>query len=132
MSAREAAVAALVATLDAALLPTLRLEEGVPEVIPDGGLVVVRDGRLVNATTMLSPLSYIHEHEAEVECFARTRAARDTLLMAIGTALAADRTLGGTVEWCEPGAPELDFDTAGASARVPVMLTFTTVATPLA
>jgi hypothetical protein len=141
VSARETAIAALAARLDAALaVPVLR-DEPWPERVPASGLVIVRDGRLLTATTMISPLAYIHEHEAEVEVIvpagARARTMLDGLLVALGAALAAHRTLSGAVDYLEVGAPDLDaFDIgeAGAvrAARVPVTLTFTTEDTPLA
>jgi hypothetical protein len=141
MSARETAIAALAARLAASLaVPVLR-DEPWPERVPAGGLVIVRDGRLLNATTMLSPLSYIHEHEAEVEVIvAATAAARstlDALLVAIGAAIAGARTLDGAVEYAEVGAPDLDTAEIGESAavraaRIPVTLMFTTAETPLA
>lgn len=140
-SAREAALAALAATLDAALpVPVLR-DEPWPERVPPAGLVMVRDGRLSSATVILSPLSYIHEHEAEVEAIvpagAHDRAALDALLVAIGAALAADRSLGETVDYTDVSAPDLDAFTVGEAAavrsgRVGVTLTFTTADTPLA
>jgi hypothetical protein len=64
-------------------------------------------------------------------------AALDSLLTAIGAAIASDRTLGGAVEWSQPGAPsftDAEFDGAAAAraATIPVNLWFTTTDTPLA
>ena len=51
----------------------------------------------------LSPLRYHYQHRAEVEAVVQTGAGRDTafdaLAAAVGTALAADRTLGGLCDW---------------------------------
>ncbi len=59
-------------------------------------------------------------------------AALDTLLASIGTAFAADRTLGGLCDWVEPEAPKpVDLPIEGATALkaavVPVILTYATV-----
>jgi hypothetical protein len=58
-------------------------------------------------------------------------------LTAIDDAITADRTLGGCVEWAQPGAPEFQdvaFQGAAAArtALVPVTLWFTTAGSPLA
>jgi len=57
--------------------------------------------------------------------------------VAIGAAIAADRTLGGAVDWAQPGAPEfedVEFEGAAAAraASVPVTLFFTVAGSPLA
>jgi hypothetical protein len=148
MSARETAIAALHAGLMAALAvrspaPVILRNETVPQRIPPGGLVVVRDGETLSETAMFSPLAWAIEHGAEVEIVVAgaTPAERDTalddLLSAIGAAVAADRTLGGAVEWAAPGAPRFDdvvVEGAAASraALVTVTLAFTAPATPLA
>ncbi|WP_297857071.1 hypothetical protein [Elioraea sp.] len=94
-------------------------------------------------TAILSPLAWAIEHRAEVEVTVggATPAARnallDALLVAIGAAIAADRTLGGAVDWAQPGAPEfedVEFEGAAAAraASVPVALFFTVAGSPLA
>lgn len=148
MSAREAAIAALagaltstLATLDPA--PTVLRNETVPQRIAEGGLVVVRDGETTDETAILSPLRWQIEHRTEVEVIvagpspAERASALDVLLAAIGVAIASDRTLGGAVEWAQPGAPsftDAEFEGAAAAraATVPVTLWFTTTDTPLA
>ena len=71
----------------------------------------------------MSPLQYHWRHRAEVEVIVqgKTPAARDSafdaLAAAIGTALAADRTLGGLCDWSEPDAPQpVDLPIEGAQA----------------
>lgn len=147
-SARESALAALSAAIAHALtapppaVPVLR-EEPVPQRIPPQGLVFVLDGAAAQEVPVLSPLRWQIEQEAAVVVFApgATIAARqillDGLLVRIGAALAADRTLGGAVEWCNPGSPsfeDAEFDGAAAPrvATVPVTLMFTAAGTPLA
>jgi hypothetical protein len=148
VSVREAAIAGLYGQLTIALAildpaPTVLRNETVPQRIQEGGLVVVRDGETTEQTAILSPLRWQIEHRAEVEVIvtgatpADRTAALDTLLAAIGAAIASDRTLGGAVEWSQPGAPsftDAEFDGAAAAraATVPVTLWFTTTGTPLA
>ena len=85
-----------------------------PPEVPDGGLVVLRDGDPGDPEIVLSPVTYQWEHVAEIEIIvaegedaARTTAL-DDILAAIGVALKADRTLGGAVDEvrAEPPVPE--------------------------
>lgn len=148
MSVRETAIAALHDGLVAALAqrdpaPSVLRNETVPQRIPAGGLVVVRDGETLSETAMFSPLAWAIEHGAEVEIVvagatpSERDAALDDLLSAIGAAIAADRTLRGAVEWAGPGAPRFeDIVVEGAAASraalITVTLAFTAPATPLA
>jgi hypothetical protein len=142
MSVRETALAALSARLGAALAarnpaPKVLRNETVPQRLPAGGLVVIRDGETLEETAILSPLAWAIEHRAEVEVVAATGALLDTLLVDIAAAIAGDRTLGGAVEWAQPGAPSFDdAETEGAAAAraasVPVTLSFTVAGSPLA
>jgi hypothetical protein len=70
-----------------------------PEKVPAAGVVILRDGDPGPPEVWLSPPGYYYEHRAEIEVVVDGNpAARDTafdaLRLAIGTALAADRTLG--------------------------------------
>jgi hypothetical protein len=142
MSVRETALAALSVRLSAALAarnpaPKVLRNETVPQRLPPGGLVVVRDGETVEETPILSPLAWAVEHRAEVEVVAASGATLDALLVDIAAAIAGDRTLGGAVEWTQPGAPTFDdAETEGAAAAraasVPVTLSFTVAGSPLA
>lgn len=148
MSVREAAIAALHTRLVASLAdrdpaPLVLRGETVPQRLPPGGLVVLRDGEAVEETAILSPLAWAIEHRAEVEVTVAgaTPAARnallDALLVDIAAAITADRTLGGAVEWTQPGAPDfedVEFEGAAAAraASVPVTLFFTVAGSPLA
>ena len=142
MSARETALAALSARLGAALAarspaPKVLRNETVPQRLPVGGLAVVRDGETVEEIPILSPLAWAVDHRAEVEVVAATGALLDALLVDIAAAIAGDRTLGGAVEWAQPGAPSFDdVETEGAAAAraasVPVTLSFTVAGSPLA
>jgi hypothetical protein len=148
MSAREAAIAALHSRLVASIglrnpAPLVLRGETIPQRIPPGGLVVVRDGETVEETPILSPLAWQIEHRAEVEITVAgaTPAVRNTLLDAllvdVDAAITANRTLGGTVEWAQPGSAafeDVEFEGAAAAraAAIPVTLWFTVAGSPLA
>jgi len=148
MSARETAIAALTSRLTTSLAvrnpaPIVLRGETVPQRIPPGGLVVVRDGETVEETPILSPLAWQIEYRAEVEVTVAgaTPGARNTLLDAllvdIAAAIAANRTLGGAVEWTQPGSADfedVEFEGAAAAraAAIPVTLWFTVAGSPLA
>jgi hypothetical protein len=148
VSARETAIAALHSRLVTSLAarnpaPVVLRGETIPQRIPAGGLVVIRDGETVEETPILSPLAWQIEHRAEVEVSVSgaTPAARnsllDTLLVDIAAAITANRSLGGAVEWAQPGSAsfeDVDFEGAAAAraAAVPVTLWFTVAGSPLA
>jgi hypothetical protein len=134
---REAILQALLAALQTVPGATVLREEVLPERLPGGGLVILRDGDPGASEVTLSPLAYHYEHRAEIEVIVqgKTPAARasafDTIVQAIGTALAADRTLGGLCDWTEAQAPQpVDLPVEGAAALkaviIPVTLTYTT------
>jgi hypothetical protein len=148
MSARETALAALQARLAIALAvrnpaPLVLRNETVPQRLPPGGLVVLRDGNTVEETPILSPPAWQIEHRAEIEvtvagAMPGARAALlDALLVDIGTAITGNRSLGGAVEWAQPGAADfedVEFEGAAAAraATIPVSLFFTAAGSPLA
>jgi hypothetical protein len=105
--------------------------------MPNGGMIVLRDGSSGEPETLLSPLTYIYEHIATLEVIVQNadQAARDAmlddLLINIGAIIAGNRTFGGLAEWTEARAPEfLDEPVEGAAtlrmATVPVMIRFFT------
>ena len=131
---RESILAALHARLQPLVATVLR-DEVLPERIPPDGLIILRDGQPGDPEVTLSPLRYHFQHRAELEVIiqsANDRAtAFDTLIAAIGTALAADRTLGGLCDWIEAEAPaSVDLPVEGAvslkAAVVTVLLHYTT------
>ena len=130
MSARETALTALLAVVTAAAgSATVERNADAPERLPAGGLVVLRDGSQTDAVEMFSPLRYAVTHQADVEIVAASEAARDTLLAAIVTAIVANRTLSGAVDWAQPEAPDLalvDFENAPGqfAARLGVSLLY--------
>jgi hypothetical protein len=146
-SMRETAISALLDVLQAAILflaptPTVLRNETVPQRLPPGGVLVLQDGETEEATAMLSPLAYAIRHRAELEITvggadeAERTEQLDALLGAVAAALVADRTLGGAVEWSEPGPPLIEpVPVEGAAALkaalLPITLWFTAPDTPL-
>ena len=131
---RETIVAALHARLQPLAALTLR-DEVLPERIPAAGLIILRDGQPGEPEMTLSPLRYHYQHRAELEVVVQAGSGRasafDELIAAIGAALEADRTLGGTCDWVEPEAPtSVDLAIEGAAslkaAVITVVLHYTT------
>lgn len=138
-TARDAILAMLLARLQPLDATVLR-DEVLPERIPPAGLIILRDGQPGDPEVTLSPLRYHYQHRAELEVVVQAgsdrSAAFDTLITAIGSALTADRTLGGLCDWVEPEAPvPVDLPVEGAAAIkaavITVVLHYTT-ASPLA
>ena len=136
---RETVLAALQTRLQPLAALVLR-DEVLPERIPAAGLIILRDGQPGEPEVTLSPLRYHYQHRAELEVVVQAGTGRatpfDTLIAAIGTALEADRTLGGLCDWIEPEAPaSVDLPIEGAAAlkaaAITVVLHYTTTG-PLA
>ena len=136
---RETILQALLAVLQAVPGPAVLRGAILPERIPTGGLLVLRDGDPGTPDVTLSPLQYHFEHRAEVEVIVQGKtpadrdAAFDVLLAKLATAIITDRTLGGLCDWAEAEAPQpVDLPVEGAEALkaaiVPVILTYTTAA----
>lgn len=126
---RETILTALHARLVA--LPATALRGDVlPERVPAAGLLILRDGEPGEPEVTLSPLRYHYQHRTEIEAVVQGPSrdtAFDTLCASIGTALAADRTLGGLCNWVEAEAPQpVDLPVEGAAslkaAVIPVIL----------
>ena len=133
MSLREIILTALYARVSE--LPATALRgEVLPERVPDAGLLILRDGEPGEPEVTLSPLAYHYQHRAEIEAVVQgpdRDVLCDTLTASIGTALAADRTLGGLCEWVEAEAPQpVDLPVEGAAslkaAVIPVVLHYST------
>jgi hypothetical protein len=108
---REQIITALLALLETIPAATVKREAPLPETVPAGGLIILRDGDPGDPEVLLSPPAFLWQHQAEVDVIvggvaAQTASALDDLLAAIGQALAADRTLGGLADWLEWGAPK--------------------------
>jgi hypothetical protein len=132
-SPRETILTALHARLLALSATTLR-GEVLPERIPTGGLLILRDGEPGEPEVTLSPFAYHYQHRAEIELVVQgtdRNATFDMLAASIGAALAADRTLGGHCDWVEAEAPrQIDLPVEGAAslkaAVIPIILHYTT------
>jgi hypothetical protein len=134
---RETILQALLAALQTVPGATVLRGAILPERIPTGGLLILRDGNPGAPEVTLSPLQYHFEHRAEIEVIVRgkTPTARDAvfdaLLAELASAITADRTLGDLCDWIEAEAPQqVDLPVEGAEAMkaaiVPVILTYTT------
>ena len=124
---RETILTALHGRLQTLSATVLR-DEVLPERIPPAGLIILRDGQPGEPEVTLSPLRYHYQHRAELEVIVQTPGSRatafDTLIAAIGTALAADRTLGGLCDWVEAEAPaSVDLPVDGAVALKAAVVT---------
>lgn len=139
-SKREQVLDALLERLR--FVPAVEVRRGgeLPVTIPAAGLLILRDGDPGEPEVTLSPLVYEYRHVAEVEVILQpvgdAADALDAVLVNLGSALEADRTLGGLCVWIEPEAPvPVDVPVEGAlgvmATIVPVALTYTTTG-PLA
>ena len=135
MSTREAILAALFTSLQTIIGPKVLRNDVLPQRIPAGGILILRDGDPGEPEVTLSPLTYHYEHRAEIEVLVQQKtnqdAAFDTLTVAIGTKIESNRTLGGLCDWCEGLAPapvelRLEGGEPMKAAVVPVMLVYST------
>ena len=120
----ELVILAVLARLEA--VPSAKVERNtaVPEKIPAGGLIVLRDGDPGEPDTALGGFGgAYYSHAVEVEVYvedgdaAARDAAFDILIQEIGAALDADPTLGGLAFGMTYGRPEIDTEAvAGAPA----------------
>lgn len=129
---------ALLAALEGALPPgaVLLRNAVLPERIPPAGIAILRDGTPGEPEVLLSPLTYLYEHRAELDLVVEGRAderdaAFDALKRAVGAAIEADRTLGGLCDWVLGEAPApLSLAVEGAeglkAATIPVVLVYGT------
>lgn len=137
MSKREIVLNALferLATLDVAV----KRNDPLPQKIPDGGLVILRNGNVGEPEILLSPPCYIFTHRAEIEVIVQkvTSAERDqsldNLLVQIGELLLEDPTLGCEVDYMHADPPEfvdevIDGGVTVKGAIVPIVLEYTSI-----
>ena len=107
-------------------VPSAKIERNtaVPEKIPAGGLIVLRDGDPGEPDMALGGFSGVYySHEVEIELYveegdAMARdAAFDILVQAVGAVLETDPTLGGLAFGMSFARPEIDTEAvAGAPA----------------
>ncbi|WP_315901015.1 acyl-CoA transferase [Leisingera daeponensis] len=114
---------------------TLVRNQIVPTRIPAGGWVCLGDGDPGQPEFLFSPPTYIYDHSAEVDVVVEgdDQAARDalfdTLTQAVGSAIAADRTLGGLCDYALGAAPApVELEAPGTesmkAATIGVILTY--------
>jgi hypothetical protein len=112
---------------------TVQRNSAVPEKIPDGGLIILRDGDPGESEQALGGFGSTYcQHAVEIEVYveegdaAARDAAFDGLLQEIGVALEADPTLGGIAFGLTYGRPEPSIEAvAGAPAIKTATLTVT-------
>jgi len=117
-STEETALAGLYTVLGTVSGPTLadrNAEE--PESVGAVGLLIQHDGERGKPVEIcLSPTTWSYEHEVPLEVWIQLptdgarRTLRDSILSSIATAIGADTTLGGTVDYTELQAPEYDVE----------------------
>jgi hypothetical protein len=131
----EVLQALLVLLLAGVTGPQVLRNDGLTDLVPPEGRVVLQDGDPGEPETTMSPLTYHYQHRAEIEIYAQNLSGRDAvfdgLKAQIGAAIAADRTLGGICDWVEPLAPRpLDLQFEGAlpikAATITVVLHYST------
>jgi hypothetical protein len=134
-SIRETALQALFTLLQGVAGVTVKRGEILPVKIPDNGLIILFDGEVTVAETLLSPLRYLIQHRAEVQVAVQKpstsarNALLDGILTAIAAALSANPTLSGTVDIAVLEAPQFtDEPIEGAAglkiASIPVLLEY--------
>jgi hypothetical protein len=141
-SVREQVLSNLADRLRSIPLAAVRRNEALPQAVPAGGLVIVRDGDPGEPDVTLNPRTEFYSHRAEIEAFVTQpaggggEAALDALLGEIGAALAVDRSLGGLAEnltWSAPETSVLAIEGAAPilTARITVTIEYL-VSDPLA
>jgi hypothetical protein len=129
----EQVLQALTALLETVPNTVVERNSALPEKIPDGGLIILRDGDPGEPEQSLGGFgSTYYQHAVEVEIYveegdaAARDAAFDDLLQQVGTALETDLTLGGLAFGLTYGRPEPAIEAvAGASAIKTATLTVT-------
>ena len=111
-SKREQVLSALFTALQTLQTVTVRVYRNLdnPQKV-ENGLIIMRDGTTEQPEVLLSPLTYIYQHSANLEVMVQNADASqrssqlDALLVSIGGVIAANRSLGGIAEWVEAEAP---------------------------
>jgi hypothetical protein len=123
-SKREQVLAALFGCLQSVPNATVRRNEALPQAVPAGGLVILRDGDPGEPDVTLNPRTEFYSHRAEIEAFVTQpaggggEAALDALLAEIGAALAFDRSLGGLAENLTWSAPAVGVEVIEGAAPI--------------
>lgn len=136
-STSEQVLAALFSAIAGAMPPGTFVARNalLPERVPAAGVVILRDGEPGEPEFLFSPPLYVYEHRAEIDLVvdgasdAARDAAFDALKLALGSALSADRTLGGLCDYVLGEAPApIDLPIEGAqglkAATIGVLLQY--------
>lgn len=137
LTKRETILQALFTALQAINGPHILRNEPLPEKVPAGGLIILRDGEMGEPEVTLSPLSYYWNHNASAEVLvqhanaARRDALLDDLFQKIAAAVVADETLGGLCDRTMPLPPDIsnlaiDGASSVKAAIIPIELVYTT------
>lgn len=102
--------------------------------VPPAGVLILRDGDAGDPEVLLSPLTFLFDHAAEIDVITEgdDRDSRfDVLVTAVSGVLQADPTLGGLCDWAEARAPvPVDLAAAGTesfkAATLVVVLSYAT------
>jgi len=112
-SKAEQVLAAIKTLLETVPDAVVERNSALPEKIPSGGLIILRDGAPGEPEQALGGFgSTYYQHAVEIEVYleegdaAARDAAFDSLMQGIGTALEADPTLGGLAFGLTYGRPE--------------------------
>src|ERR671918_795884 len=132
-SKAEQVLQALEALLETIPDAVVERNSALPEKIPDGGLIILRDGDPGEPEQALGGFgSTYYQHAVEIEAYveqgdaAARDAAFDGLLQQIGVALEIDPTLGGVAFGLTYGRPEPSIE---AVAGAPAIKTATLIVT---
>ncbi len=138
-SKREQVISGLYAKLKALEGANLKVYRNMdkPQKVPSGGIIIVRDGTAEEPEVLLSPLTYIYEHNVTIEAMVQSPdstvrdTALDALLVSIGSIITSNRNLDGLAEWVEARTPDfIEEPIEGAAtlrlATVNVMVRFST------
>ncbi|MFO1152752.1 MAG: acyl-CoA transferase [Rhodospirillales bacterium] len=106
-SKREQVLATLFDRLRAVPGTAVKRNQALPQSVPAGGLIILRDGDPGEPDVTLNPRTEYYTHRAEIEAFAGDETGIDALFVAVAAALAGDRSLGGLAENLYLGAPEI-------------------------
>jgi hypothetical protein len=123
-SKTEQVIEALRAVLETVPGATVQRNSVLPEKIPDGGLIILRDGDPGEPEQALGGFgNAYYQHAVEIEAYleegdaAARDGAFDAILQQVGVALETDPTLGGLAFGLTYGRPETSIEAvAGAPA----------------
>ncbi len=125
LSKTEQILEAIKALLETVPDAKVERNSGVPEKIPAGGLIVLRDGDPGAPDTALGGFGgAYYSHDVEVELYVEEGAASardaafDTLVQAVGVALETDPTLGGLAFGMTYGRPEINTEGVTGAAAI--------------